>query len=64
MKGRHRRTEEKPAATYLGARRPASLADIDQFKEVEHAKLEPAAHDNAPGVHGYSMTGRGGNGNE
>jgi hypothetical protein len=53
---------EAPATTYLGCRRPSSLADFDQYREIEHAKTEPAAHDNAPGVHGYSMTGRGGNG--
>ncbi len=43
---------------FLGKRRPSSLADAGEYTEVEHNRIEPTTHDNAPGSDGFGVTGR------
>jgi hypothetical protein len=45
-----------PFLTYLGGRRPSSLADQGQYAEqVSRPKAEPIKHKNPKGIDGTSM---------
>lgn len=46
----------KPWLTFLGKRRPGSVADHAQFSEsVSRPAAPPVAHDNGPNVGGHQL---------